>query len=183
MKTQILKDITYRVNSMLAWDLMVYTEQKYADFNKRRGLTSVYSNSLVLEPAFEISIVFGRQLLDFLRINYDSKLSKLEDKIELGKKQVRADDVYINFFQPNITSFPLDHPLTKENEIHLSHLLKVANKAAAHLTSAGTTQIEFESLTIAKQTIYELILHYVPALNKDLIWWSRKDDQRNATLY
>lgn len=182
MNVQILKDITYRVNSMLAWDLMVYTKHKYAGFNKSNGLTSAYDNSLVLDPAFEISIVFGRQLLDFLRINYDSRKNALEDKIALNKKQTRSDDIFIDFLYPNMTSFPLGHPLTKKNDLQLLHLLKVANKAAAHLTTTCTTEPEFENLRIARQTIYELILHYVPDLNKDLIWWSNRDDQRNATL-
>ena len=79
-------------------------------------------------------------------------------------------------------SFPLDNSLTTYNADHIKCLIKVANKAAAHLTMTETTMTEFESMKIARQVIYDLILSYVPGLDKNLIWWAKKDEQRNAIM-
>lgn len=181
-KIQVLKNITYRLNTMRAWDLMIFTKEKYKTFNDKEKLESVFDNSLVLDPAFEISIIFVRQLLEFLRINYNYKKNDLEDFIATKKKTPKEDDIDITLLYPTMTSFPIDNSLTRNNIEHLKCLIKVANKAAAHLTSIETSKAEFESLKIARQIIYELILHYVPDLDIDLIWWTKKDEQRNAII-
>jgi hypothetical protein len=167
---------------MRAWDLMMYTKDKYAAYNAKENNESVYTHSHILDPALEISIVFGRQLLDFLRINYNSTDDRLEDFIALKKKGVRSDDIFITLFHPTMTSFPIDNTLTISNAEHIKCLIKVANKAAAHLTTTETTSAEFESMKIARQVIYDLILHYVPGLRNNIIWWEKRDEQRNAIM-
>jgi hypothetical protein len=121
-------------------------------------------------------------LLDFLRINYNPTNDRLEDFVALAKKKVRNDDIFITLFHPAMTSFPIDHNLTIINADHIKCLIKVANKAAAHLTTTETRSTEFESMKIARQVIYDLILLYVPGLNKNAIWWEKRDEQRNAIM-
>lgn len=182
IKTQALKDITYRLNSMRAWDIMMFVKEKYKTYNTKENLESAYDHSHIVDPALEISIVFGRQLLDFLRINYNPKDDLLEDFVALNKKSVRADDVSVTLFHPNMTSFPINNIITTNNQEHIKCLIKVANKAAAHLTTTETTSKEFESMKLARKDIYDLVLHYVPDLDKELVWWTKKDEQRNAIL-
>jgi hypothetical protein len=166
---------------MLAWDLMMYVKEKYKKENERRKKESVYDHSHVVDPALEISIVFGRQLLEFLRITWDRSTNKL-DAFPLKGKKTYPDDVLINSLYPSMTALPLGDPLVTANELHLVRLIKVANKAAAHLTTTSTTFDEFESMKIARQIIYELVTKYVPDIVAKEVWWNNKDDQRNAIL-
>lgn len=178
MKEQIIKDVEYRINSMLAYDLMLYTKARFKDYNIENKLGSVYDNSLILEPAFEVSIVFGRQLLDFLCINRKNLTNTLYNKV--ASKQVNNDDVYYTLFTPSAQIAPINNPLTIQNTEHILHLIKVANKACAHLTTSHTSTPEFASLEIARHTIYKLVLIYVPEIRLNNIWWENKDEQMNA---
>jgi hypothetical protein len=166
---------------MLAWDLMVYVKEKYKRENERKKRTSAYGQSHVVEPALEISIVFGRQLLEFLKITWDRSTDKLTEFPQRNRKTY-PDDILIISLYPTLTTLPLRDPLVAANELHLTRLIKVANKAAAHLTTTSTTDDEFESMRIARQVIYELILKYVPDIATNDVWWTTRDSQRNAIL-
>ncbi|HYI76743.1 MAG TPA: hypothetical protein VEW65_03930 [Chryseolinea sp.] len=180
-RQQCVKDIVYRVNAMLAWDLMVYVKEKYKPKNERENKESVYGQSQVVVPALEISIVFGRQLLEFLKITWDRSTGKLDEFPQKNRKTY-PDDILILSLYPSLTTRPLQDPTVAANEVHLIRLIKVANKAAAHLTTTSTTDDEFESMKIARQVIYQLVLKYVPDIATSDIWWTTKDDQRNAIL-
>jgi hypothetical protein len=168
-RQQAIKDATFRLNCMLTWDLFVFIQNKYK--NKK----SVYATGHVLDPALEISAVFGRQLLEFLKIKKPKKTDTL-----VNYSGNESDDVTIDMVYPAMTSFPLQDPLTIANEIHLVKLFKVANKATAHFTRTPTTDEEFESKKIARMVIYDLILKYIPDINKDEIRWTQKDHYLDA---
>lgn len=178
-REQCVEDLTYRLNAMLAWDLMEYIKAKYKVKNKVNKWNSVYDESQVLVPALEISIVFGRQLLEFLRINLVRE--NLEDRVAQGKKR-NTDDVVITDYNPNIIDLPINDPLTIQNGQHFISMIKVANKAVAHMTTNGTTEAEFESMKIARMIILQLIQKYVPEVDMEKIWWIKKDSFRNAIL-
>src|SRR6185312_12598296 len=116
-KQQYIKDIIYRLNCLMSWDLFKYIQEKYK--NER----SVYLTGQILEPAFEVSAIFGRQLLGFL------KIKKIKNKNELVKFSGNdSDDLTIDLFYPsNIGIFCLDE-LTEENQKDLINLIKVADK-------------------------------------------------------
>lgn len=168
-RKQAIKDAKFRLDSMLSWDLFDFIKNKY------KNEKSVYSTGHVVDPVLEISSVFGRQLLQFLKIRKPKRTDKLEEYCG-----TESDDVTIDLLYPNITSFPLHDPLTIQNTIHLVRLIKVANKATAHFTLQQTTSEEFESMKIARMVIYELILKYVPDINKNDIRWTKRDDFMDA---
>jgi hypothetical protein len=127
-----------------------------------------YSDSLVLEPAFEISIIFGRSLLNFLGITYDNKAK------ELKRFQPKKDDLTIKDIYPEQDFCPLDDDLILENKDALGTIMKIANKSVAHLTSTLSNENEHAQLEKARLTIYGLILKYVPDINKTGIWWHQQ---------
>ena len=77
---------------------------------------------------------------------------------------------------------PLNDPLTVSNKIHLVRLIKVANKATAHFTITSTTDEEFESMKIARLTIYDLMLKYVSDIDKNIIRWTQRDSYPDAIM-
>lgn len=162
------KHLPYRINSMLSPDLMAHRLK--SNFSNELKV-KCYQDSLVVEPAFEISVIFGRSLLNFLGITYDSKANKL------ARHQPKGDDVSLVDIYPNGSFCPLDEELLVQNHDSLSTIIKVANKSVAHLTSSVSTQDELLQLETARQTIYKLILKYVPDINKTGqvnkvgIWW------------
>lgn len=158
----INKHLPYRINSMLSPDLIAH----------RRGSTipneikiKCYQDSLVLEPAFEISIIFGRALLHFLGIDYDRRTS------DLKVFNPRKDDVTIQNLFPNRPFCPLNDNLVVQFKTALCLIIKIANKSVAHLTTVVSNDQEHQQLEVARKTIYRLILKYVPEINKNNIWW------------
>ena len=170
-RQQCIKDATFRLNCMLTWDLFVYIKDKYK--NER----SAYATGHLLDPALEISAVFGRQLLEFLKI----KKTKNEDGF-VDYSGHENDDVTIDLLYPSMTSFPVQDALTVANKIHLVRLIKVANKATAHFTRTPTKDEEFESMKIARMVIHELILKYIPDIDKNEIRWTQKDYYTDAIM-
>jgi len=166
-KKQCIKDITFRLNCMMSWDLFVYIKEKY------KNDQSVYSTGHVLDPALEVSAIFGRQLLEFL------KIKKKENKlIEYTGRKI--DDITIDFLYS--AAFPIQDILVQKNESDLVQLIKVADKATAHFTLTHTTDNEFISMQNARFVIYELILNYIPDLNKDEIRWEKRDEYPDAIM-
>jgi len=157
---------------MLSWDLFVYISKKYK--NER----SVYATGHVLDPVLEISAVFGRQLLEFLKIK---KPKNQDTLIEYSGHEM--DDITIDMLYPSMVSLPLNDSLTINNKIHLVRLIKVANKATAHFTRTSTTDEEFESMTIARMTIYDLMLKYVPDIDQSAVRWTQRDTYPDAIMH
>ena len=163
-RQQCINDAVYRVDCLMAYDLFLFIQEKY----KQKG--SVYETGHVLNPAFETSLVFGRQLLEFLQIKKERK----SDHLKLSHAN-EDDDVTISRFNPNLSTLPRYDPLTIANEIHLFRLINTAHKATAHFTKTPTTDEAFNSLKQARSIIYELMVKYVPEiLNYPLIWKERE---------
>ena len=167
------KHLPYRINSMLSPDLI--THRRNSNISNEMK-SKCYQDSLVLEPAFEISIVFGRTLLNFLGIGYDYKMKALK------RQQPKGDDLTILDIYPNGGFCPLDDQLIIDNKECLCTLIKVANKSVAHLTSTLSNEEEHNQLGPARFAIYKLILKYVPdinkvgSVNKIGIWWYEQVD-------
>lgn len=68
------KHLPYRINSMLSPDLITHRRNQGISAEMR---VKCYEDSLVLEPSFEISIIFGRSLLNFLGITLDFRTNDL----------------------------------------------------------------------------------------------------------
>jgi len=156
------KHLPYRINSMLSPDLITHRRGTNISQEMKRNC---YSDSLVLEPAFEISIIFARTLLNFLGITYDPKV------MDLKKYDAKGDDLTITDIYPDKGSCPLDDELVLANKESLCVIIKVANKSVAHLTSTLSNAEEHGQLEKARHTIYQLMLKYVPDINKGGIWW------------
>lgn len=159
------KHLPYRINSMLAHDLIMY-RKTIADFNKIKDFC--YGDSTVVEPIFEISIIFGRSLLNFLGLTFNKKKNKIETI------QLKNDDLTIQSLFPNRDLCTPDDPIVKENYDELCTIIKLANKSVAHLTSEipETKSSDHDKLPKARLAIYNLMLKYVPEMNKDKIWWT-----------
>jgi hypothetical protein len=174
-----VKDIIYRLNCLMSWDLFKYIQEKYK--NER----SVYKTGQIVEPAFEVSAIFGRQLLGFLKIK--KKYGKNE-LIELTASN-NSDDLTIDsLYASEIGIFHL-HELTEENKSDLINLIKVADKAIAHFTKNHTKDEEFTSLENARLVIYNLILKYVPDIKNDPdydykknIRWENRESYTDAII-
>ena len=128
-------------------------------------IESCYSDSLVLEPAFEISIVFGRALLQFLGIGLDPKSE------DLYRHSPRPNDLTIKSIYPHKDFVSLGDDLILPSRTNLCTIIKIANKSVAHLTSTQSNEGEHGQLEIARMTIYKLMLKHVPDINKQKIWW------------
>lgn len=152
----------------MSYDLFVFIQNK---FNNK---DSVYATGHILEPALEISIVFGRQLLNFLKIKKKNKEDVLDEFTG------EDDDITINQYYPLMTDFPINDPLIIKNKVHIIRLLKVANKAAAHFTDKNTTTEEFSSMRLARYTIYVLLIKYLPDLNPSMLRWNDRKNYLDA---
>ncbi len=144
----------------MAWDLLQHRKNKIkisADTKR------CYEDSLILDPAFEISIVFGRGLLNFLGLTLRN--AKLDYYVS-----ERNDDVQIWDIIPGKQPYPLDKIMDDE-KIHLCNLIKVANKASAHLTAKTSSSQELDSLIPARSIIYKITMVYVDGLDKTRVWW------------
>lgn len=159
------KHLPYRINSLLAHDLILHRKKlaSYTDIKDR-----CYGDSLTLEPAFEISPIFGRSLLNFLGLGLNS-LNNIDRKLP------RGTDFTIKDLFPERDFCPIDDPIIIKNNLQLSTLITVADKSVAHLTSV-TVQQDHDKLPDARKAIYALILKYVPEINKNKIWWYTQVD-------
>ena len=156
------KHLPYRINSLLSPDLI--THRRNTNISEELKV-KCYQDSLVLEPSFEISIIFGRALLHFLGIDYD------RTKNDLKVFKPKSDDFTIKslFFDRHFC--PLNEELIIQNKNSLCLIIKIANKSVAHLTTVVSNDEEHIQLGKARMTIYRLVLKYVPEINKDGIWW------------
>ena len=158
------KHLPYRINSMLAHDLIMYrkTLPHFAPIKD-----NCYGDSTIVEPIFEISIIFARTLLNFLGLTCtkDNGISKYDPK---------SDDLTIKSLFPERDYCPLDEKLVTDNYDSLCTIIKMANKSVAHLTSGvtQTTTNDHEVLPQARKTVYKLMIKYVPEMNKNNIWWT-----------
>lgn len=158
------KHLPYRINSMLAHDLIMH-RKTLPHFTSIKD--NCYGDSTVVEPIFEISIIFARTLLNFLGLSWtkDNGISRYTPK---------TDDLTIKSLFPNRDYCPLDEKLVTDNYDSLCTIIKLANKSVAHLTSCVTqiTKNDHDYLPQARKTVYELMIKYVPEMNKNNIWWT-----------
>ena len=147
---------------MLSTDLITHRREGNLSHELKH---KCYQDSLILEPAFEISIIFGRSLLNFLGISYDPKTN------DLIVHQPRENDLTMKDIYPNKTLCPLTDQLLVDNKKSLCTIIKLANKSVAHLTTLMSSEEEHGLLKDARFTIYRLMLKYVPDVNKAGIWW------------
>lgn len=181
---QALNDIKFRMNSMMAYDIYNYLFKKYEQKNKNEKLTSIYCENHLLDPSYEIAIVFGRQLLDFLQIGHNLNRKKYIDKLDdplVYKNNIKDDDLFLSSF-PGVTTLPLQDPLIKRYDRQIKSIIKVANKASAHLTFSHTTEQEFLDVREIKPIIHDLCIKYVPNLPQENLWWLNKDNMKNAHI-
>jgi hypothetical protein len=157
------KHLPYRINSLLAPDLI--THRRNTNISEEIKM-KCYQDSLVLEPAFEISIIFGRSLLHFLGITYNPKTQDLRSSTNYCE-----DDVLINNLFPGRSLCSLDDPIVQQNKEALCLIIKIANKSVAHLTTIVSNAEEHELLRDARKAIYHMILKYIPEINTNAIWW------------
>lgn len=85
--------LPYRINTLLSPDLLEYRRSlnEYSDIKVR-----CYEDNLVLDPSFEASIIFGRQLLNFIGITYDIKNKKLSQITKYKDDDLKLTDLYPN---------------------------------------------------------------------------------------
>jgi hypothetical protein len=167
-KEYLNKHLPYRINSMLSPDLI---ENRRNNCISEELKIRCFSDSLILEPTFEISIIFGRSLLNFLGIGNDKQNNKLI------KYASQPDDVTLKSLYPNISFHPIDDEIVSKFNSNLCTIIKIANKSVAHLTCNESSPSEHTLLKDARLAIYRLMLKYVPEINKKSadgkigIWW------------
>jgi hypothetical protein len=156
------KHIPYRLNSLMAWDIYISrrTTSNYEEENENK---KCYWQSEFLQPAFEISIVFARGLIQFLGL-------RLKENQLINFHSTKGDDVQVWDVIPSKKEYPLS-ALNKTEQQHLCNILKVANKSSAHLTSVFSTKEEFTSLIPARLLVFKMVTEYVDKLDKTSLWW------------
>jgi hypothetical protein len=162
-RTDYLKEhIPYRLNSLRAYDIYILkrTAERCEDEEPEN---KCYWKSEFLEPALEVSILFGRSLLHFLG------LTLKKDKLDYYVSN-KDDDVQIWDIIPGKSPYPIEKINESDQQV-LCNLIKVANKSVAHLTIKTSTDEEFKSLKNARHKIYELVLEYVDGLRTDSLWY------------
>jgi len=157
------KHLPHRLNSLLAIDLITYRRSTSISEEMK---VKCYQDSLILEPAFEISIVFGRALLNFLGIGYHFQKNILKEL-----KNIRPDDITIQKLYPDRPFCSLKDEIIIQNNTELCTLMKIADKSVAHLTTIDSNENEHEQLAKARKAIYELVLKHIPEIKKERIWW------------
>lgn len=150
--------LPYRLNSLRAWDIF---EHRKGNRKISKEVKECYEDSPVVDPAFEISIVFGRSLLHFLGLT--CKSGKLDYYVSDKKDDVQIWDVI-----PGKQPYPLKK-ISSHEQKHLCNLIKVANKSGAHLTTKTSTKEELDSLKSAREIIYRITLEYVEGLKNEKI--------------
>ena len=167
IKEYLESHIPYRLNSLRAWDLYV-SRRKAKTYDEEDKSLKCYWEGELLQPSLEISLVFGRSLLNFLGIKRSGSSMKNFESHEISDED--KDTVFIWHVNPGKKAYPLQN-LKKSDIVHLVNLVKVANKSAAHLTIKTSTTEELDSLMPARQIIYRLMLEYVDGLDKKTLWW------------
>jgi len=121
--------LPYRLNSLMAHDIILCRQKNKTD-EWARLARSPYEDSLFLEPAFEISLVFGRSLMEFPRIKYDHKNRQLKelDPIKLG-----SDDITLKSLFPQRAYCTLQDPDLIKHKADIAILFKVANKGSSRI--------------------------------------------------
>lgn len=154
--------LPYRLNSLRAWDIFEYRKR-----NRKisKEVKDCYEDSPVVDPAFEIAIVFGRSLLHFLGLTCNN--GKLDYYVSQKKDDVQVWDVI-----PGKQPYPLEK-ISSEEKKYLCNLIKVANKSGAHLTTKTSTKELLDSLEPAREIIYRITLEHVDGLKKEKIWWEK----------
>ncbi len=163
LKAEYLKKhLPYRINSMLAHDLIMLRKTQ-KEFQERSEIC--YGDSTIVEPIFEISLIFGRSLLNFLGLSCSNN--------KISRFNPAKDDVTLKSLFPLRDYCPLDEQIILENHDGLCKIIKLANKSVAHLTSvtSETTPDEYDTLPSTRQAIYRLLLKYVPEITKENIQW------------
>jgi hypothetical protein len=158
------KHLPYRINSLLAHDLMLLRKERSVAM---RAPTHPYSDSLVVEPMFEISLVFGRSLLHFLGVDSDGAGS-------FRHPTRRNDDVSIKSLFPDRDYCAFDDLELIKHKDAIVALLKSANKSVAHLTSLVTDDVDQSVFPEARLAVYRLMLKKVPEINREKIWWYKQ---------
>jgi|KBSSwiStaDraftv2_1062776.scaffolds.fasta_scaffold686952_1 hypothetical protein len=162
------KHLPYRINSLLSPDLIEHRRNTSSSSDLKN---KCFSDSLILEPSFEISIIFGRSLLQFLEIGYSNSTNSLIDY------KPKPDDYTIRSLYPNLNVKPINDTIVSTNYQNLCVVSKIANKSVAHLTSKESNPGEHELLKPGRMAIYKLMLKYIPHINKVSstdkigIWW------------
>lgn len=162
------RHLPYRINSMLSPDLI---EHRRNNCTSKELKIRCFSDSLILEPTFEISIVFGRSLLNFLGIGNNKQNDKLV------KYAGQHDDITLKSLYPNMSFNPIDDEMVTQFNSNFCTIIKIANKSVAHLSSNESSPCEQALLKDARMAIYRLMLKYVPDINKESgegkvgIWW------------
>lgn len=170
IKDYIENHLPYRLNCMMARDIMAFRRTKKDSDVLYKGIGyHPYDDSIVIEPAFEISLVFGRALLQFLGINYDSKTAELKDF-----NSIKADDITLKSLFPNRDYCKLSDDIIQINKHSICTLMKLANKSVAHLTKNQANNKELQLLTPARIAIYHLILKYVPEIDINKLWYNNE---------
>jgi hypothetical protein len=130
-----------------------------------------------VEPIFEISIIFARTLLNFIGLTYtrDNGISRFNAK---------SDDLTIKSLFPERDYCPLDEKIVTDNYDALCTIIKLANKSVAHMTSGvtQTTSNDHDVLPQARKAVYELMIKYVPEMNKEKIWWTSQRPIENISM-
>lgn len=161
------KHLPYRINSMLAHDLIMLrkTQADFEEISER-----CYGDSTVVEPIFEISLIFGRSLLNFLGLSCINN--------QISRFAPARDDVTLKSLFPLRDYCPLDDQIVIANYDGLCKIIKLANKSVAHLTAvtSETTPDEYDILPSTRQAIYRLMLKYLPEIKKENIQWFNQVD-------
>jgi len=163
------KHIPYRLNLLMTWDTYVSRRRatKYEDEVKHR---KCYWESEFLDPAFEISIVFARSLIQFLGLSLrGNKLEYFVSKVD--------EDVQIWDVIPGKQPYPLSE-LNPIQQQHLCNIIKIANKASAHMTTKFSSSEEFESLIPGRELLYQMVTNYVDNLDQSNLWWSNRSGNK-----
>lgn len=152
----------------MAHDLMLYRQglPQYANLK-----TDCYQDSLVVDPAFEISLIFGRSLLNFLGLGLDLTNWNITAKPPQQRPNSQTQDYTIRDLFPERPFCSPDNPIIVSNSHQLCTLYKLADKSVAHLTSAIVNSEDHNELPSARKAIYDLVLESIPEINKQKIWW------------
>lgn len=162
--------LPYRLNSLRAWDIYIY-RRKADKYENEPDRTRCYWEGEQLQPALEISVVFGRSLLNFLGIRRDGN-----GLANFQAHEVKPDDrdtVFIWTLNNGKQAYPTSW-INVTDEQHLVNLIKIANKSTAHLTLKTSKKSELASLDHAREIIYKIMLDYVDGLDRTNLWWENK---------
>ena len=166
----IEKHLPYRLNCLMARDIMTFRRaKKDSDALYKGNGYHPYEDSIVIEPAFEISLVFGRVLLQFIGINYNDKTQELKE-FESNK----SDDITLKSLFPERDYCKVSENILQINEDAICTLMKIANKSVAHLTKNQSNDAELQLLKSAKITVYDLVLKYIPEIDTTKLWYNNE---------